>query len=312
MERTFKKYLESHGKSKTTVKHYNAYILDFLSYLDRDRTEVENATAKEVLSYLNILQKRGQENKTRTIRLNVIKQFFNYQIEQGKREDNPVSHLKIRGSKKHKLYQILDKQELESLYANYQIPEENDPRKTRNWFTTYRLSKARNKTIISLLIHQGLTTPEVAKLTLNDLQLKEGTIKIQGGRKSNERTLELKSNQIMELMEYQYTTRTELLKYQTEETKNLFLTTPTAGKEKATGKGNLQIFKGLTKELKSQNKAFVNFKQVRASVITHWLKQHNLRQAQYMSGHRYVSSTEKYLVNQIEDLQTDIDAFHPF
>jgi integrase/recombinase XerD len=100
------------------------------------------------------------------------------------------------------------------------------------------------------------------------------------------------------------------LKYQTNETNNLFLTTPSAGKKTATE--NLQIWKRLNEELKSQNKAFVNFKQIRASVITHWLKQHNLRQAQYMSGHRYVSSTEKYLVNQIEDLQTDIDAFHPF
>ncbi|PKP47998.1 MAG: integrase, partial [Bacteroidetes bacterium HGW-Bacteroidetes-12] len=32
----------------------------------------------------------------------------------------------------------------------------------------------------------------------------------------------------------------------------------------------------------------------------------------YMAGHRYVSSTEAYLVNQTEDLQKDIDQFHPF
>jgi len=57
---------------------------------------------------------------------------------------------------------------------------------------------------------------------------------------------------------------------------------------------------------------FINFKQVRTSVITHWLKIHNLRQVQYMAGHRFVSSTERYLVNQTEDLQADIDLFHPF
>jgi integrase/recombinase XerD len=47
-------------------------------------------------------------------------------------------------------------------------------------------------------------------------------------------------------------------------------------------------------------------------VITHWLKNHNLRQVQQMAGHRYISSTEAYLVNQTEDLQADIDQFHPF
>jgi integrase/recombinase XerD len=30
-----------------------------------------------------------------------------------------------------------------------------------------------------------------------------------------------------------------------------------------------------------------------------------------MAGHRYVSSTEGYLVNQMEDLQSDIEQFHP-
>ncbi len=31
-----------------------------------------------------------------------------------------------------------------------------------------------------------------------------------------------------------------------------------------------------------------------------------------MARHRYVSSTEAYLVNQMENLQKDIDAFYPF
>ncbi|MGZ3767094.1 MAG: hypothetical protein ACXVJP_19860 [Mucilaginibacter sp.] len=35
------------------------------------------------------------------------------------------------------------------------------------------------------------------------------------------------------------------------------------------------------------------------------------RHIKYMAGHRYVSSTEGYQVNQIEDLQADIDQYHP-
>lgn len=310
----FKTYLESHGKSKSTVIHYTSYVLDFISYLDADNTEVENATAKEVLGYLNYLQKRGQENKTRSIRLNVIKQFFTWQIQQGQRADNPIAHLKIRGTKQKKLYPILSKQELEQLYLNYTIPTEAHEKANCNWFTSYRLSKQRNKAILSLLINQGLTTPEVEKLTLTDLKLKEGQLYIAGSRKGNERTLELKSNQIVELMEYHYTTRNELLTYQSDKTtQRLFLSVPTAGQQQANE--SLQIFKGLTNELKqstTKGTRFINFKQVRTSVITHWLKQYNLRQVQYMAGHRYVSSTESYLVNQTEDLQADIDQYHPF
>jgi integrase/recombinase XerD len=135
---------------------------------------------------LNHLQKRGQENKTRNIRLNVIKQFFSWQIDQEQRTDNPIQHLKIRGTKANKLYQILDKQQLESLYHDYQIPEEKDERSNRNWFVAYRLSKQRNKAILSLLINQGLTTPEIERLTVNDLKLKEGQIFVAGIRKRNE------------------------------------------------------------------------------------------------------------------------------
>ena len=73
-----------------------------------------------------------------------------------------------------------------------------------------------------------------------------------------------------------------------------------------------EIRKRLSQDAKDQNQAFINFKQVCTSVITHWLKQYNLREVQYMEGHRHVSSTEAYLVNHMEDLRADIDEFYPF
>jgi len=313
----FKQYLEKHGKSKSTIKHYMTYLLDFLAYLDRDNTEVDNCTAKEVLSYLSHLQKpieqggKAQGNSTRSIRLGVIKQYFNYAIEQNNRTDNPIAHLKIRGTKTTKLYPLLKQQDLERIYTDYEIPTENDPRKNRNWFTTYKLGRERNKVIISLLINQALTTAEVNRIEIQDLKLREGEIYIKGTRKSNERTLKLKSNQIMDLMDYIYKLRPILLDYQTDKTiTQLFLSLPTAGQTK-TEKTTLSIWKGLTKDIKATNPNFINFKQVRTTIITKWLKQYNLREVQQMAGHRYVSSTEAYQINNTEDLQEAIDKFHP-
>jgi len=51
--------------------------------------------------------------------------------------------------------------------------------------------------------------------------------------------------------------------------------------------------------------------QLRASVITAWLKTHNLREAQHKAGHRYVSNTEAYLINDLEGLAEDVARFHP-
>jgi integrase/recombinase XerD len=67
----------------------------------------------------------------------------------------------------------------------------------------------------------------------------------------------------------------------------------------------------LTKEITEQNSNVENLHQVRASIITNWLKQYNKRKVQYMAGHRYVSSTEAYEANNIDALQEDIQRFYP-
>ncbi len=56
---------------------------------------------------------------------------------------------------------------------------------------------------------------------------------------------------------------------------------------------------------------FTDFKQIRASIITYWIQTEGLRKAQYKAGHRYISSTENYLSNDLESLKDDISQFHP-
>lgn len=308
---TYKDYLLSLGLSNSTVKHYHKHTLDFLAWLNKDNTEAEAATAKEVLGFMNHLKQKGLENLTRSVQLGLLKHFFDYQIAQGLRKDNPAKHLKIRGVKRVTLYPTLSKKELEALYHNYTVPTDEDPRANRNWFKTYQLSRQRNKTILGLMIWQGITTPEVNKLTPHDVNLKDGTIYIAGSRKGAERTMELKPQQIIGLMEYQLTTRNELQKYCSPPSGYFYITTPPSGQKTATGQYSLNMWKRLSEEVEKLCPRFINFKQVRSSVIAHWLAVHNLRQVQYMAGHKYVSSTEGYLVNQVEDLQFDIDQYHP-
>ena len=54
-----------------------------------------------------------------------------------------------------------------------------------------------------------------------------------------------------------------------------------------------------------------NMAQIRASVITNWLKHYNLLEVQYMAGHKYVSSTERYRTYNLEDLQKELEKYHP-
>jgi site-specific recombinase XerD len=316
---SYEKHLFAKGLAKSTVRCYNDAALSFMAWLDGQNTDIDNATSGDVTAFLAHLRQKGQENITRRNNLIAVRHFFDYRIAQEQRKDNPANHIKIRGIKRRQ-YPILSMQELEIIYNKYAVPPEQPQQKwvTGKRVNTYkvsRLSRQRNKVILGLMIWQGLATPEINNLAMADLKLREGTVYIRGGRGSEERTLELKPAQIMELMEYQLQTRKELLTYCSKERqeteKRLFLPVPASGQKVTTDNNAINVWKRLGQDIKAISPRFINFQQVRNSVITHWLRQHNLRQVQYMAGHKYVSSTEAFKVNNIEELQEDINKFHP-
>jgi integrase/recombinase XerD len=67
----------------------------------------------------------------------------------------------------------------------------------------------------------------------------------------------------------------------------------------------------LMKELKRINPRVRSCRHIRQSVITHWLKMYDIREVQYMAGHKRISSTEWSQVGQLEDLKVAIDKYHP-
>jgi integrase/recombinase XerD len=67
----------------------------------------------------------------------------------------------------------------------------------------------------------------------------------------------------------------------------------------------------MLKQLRQLNPRVINIAQFRSSVITHWLRGSNLRQVQYMAGHKYVSSTQHYQLTTLEDLKGELQKHHP-
>jgi integrase/recombinase XerD len=308
----FKSYLRNIELSPSTREVYYLHAMNFISFLDKDNTEIENCTEKEILLYLHSLQKKELSQQTKKLRIYAIKHFFDYLIETGIRTDNPAKRIKLKGGQKQKIYPHLTPQELQELYQNYEVPKADDKRSHHNWFANYRLSRERNKVILGLFVYQGITTAEVKRILVEDVDLRNGKIDIRGGRIGRDRTLELKSHQIIYLMEYLYKTRAELLNYQpSAKTQKLFLSMPVSGKSESETEDTLNIFKRLPQELKTINPKLINIRHIRTSVIINWLKKYNLRQVQYRAGHKAIYATELYLVNDIDDLQTEISLYHP-
>lgn len=309
----FTNYLQSKDLAQSSIIRYRTDVEQFFAKTGKEAEQVTKADILKHLEYLK--QRRKLENVSRKMHLIGLNHYFTFLYEQEEVSENPCLFLKIRGTKKTTLYKIFTAEQLEQLYDSYYqlfVRNYDDSHIPKNQRKQSALSKERNAAILSLLLNQGTTTKELDTLLIQDLDLIKATVKIRGGKKSNERTLPLKAEQIGLLMHYTQNIRPQILEHFTGDTEKLFLPLPEYSK-KTTDKENLMhVFKPLTKHLKSVEPTFLNFKQTRASVITHWLKIHNLRKTQYLAGHRYISSTERYLPNNLEGLTNDIAKHHPF
>lgn len=314
-------YLQKKDLAQSSIMHYQSYVELFLKRVSRrtaanQEIEPNQITKADILKHLEYLKKhKRQQNITRSNHLIAINHYFTFLYEQEQVSENPCLLLKIRGTKKTSLYKIFTLEQLEQLYDSYyQVDVRNydDSHIPQNQRKQSALSKERNAAILSLLLFQGTTTKELDTLLIQDLDLIKATVKIRGGKKSNERTLPLKAEQIGLLMHYQNIIRPQLAQYSNIESKNLFLPLPEFNKQTTDNDSLMHVFKPLTKQLKSIEPHFLNFKQTRASVITLWLKTVGLRKTQYLAGHRYISSTERYLPNNLEGLTNDIAKLHPY
>ncbi len=315
----FTQFLESRNLSNASQGLYTRYVNDFTNWYKQDPI---NCQKKDILKYLSYLKnKKNYQNITRRNILMAIGYYFTVLQEQDLIGSNPTNFIKIRGTNRKKLYHTFSFEELTQLYDNYHhnfIRNFDDlcfaPSKggiQTNQIKLTLLSRQRNYCMLGLLLYQGLHTNELQKITLVDLDLNKAQIHIQGGKKSNERNLPLNASQIGALMLYVQNYRPQFFEF-CNESEQLFLPLPEVSKGKTDNTNLMHTLKPLTKHTRTLNKDFLNFKQIRASVITYWIQTLGLRKAQYLAGHRYISSTENYLPNDLESLTEDIAKFNPF
>jgi len=294
---TFKEYLIIKGFTKQTQNSILNLISRFVQWITKENIQVQNISYNDIVAYVNDCKKMG--NKQRTIQANVsnIKHYYNFLVSEKQIEDNPCTNVDIKGVKRKTLYETFTPEELEDIYKQY---------KSDN-----HLIQKRNKIIIGLMIYQGLRSEELARLTIQDVKVREGKIWIQGSRRTNERELKLEAHQVYDLMDYINETRKQILEIKFKNsgagepiTNQLFI---------SIGSGNKlnNSMQKLIQQLKKQNKKMIDAQQIRASVISNWLKQYNIRKAQVMAGHRYISSTEAYQANNMDTLKEDINKYHP-
>lgn len=289
-EREFNDYLIKLNQKLTTRTGNINHAKNYISWLEsQEIKEIVNTSYKDLLAYVKFSKDQGSKKRSINVKLIALKHYYNYLIELNKIDINPVEELTLKNITKQQPQNILTWKQLENIYLNY-----------KNSSITGR----RNKAIIGMFIYQGLSSNEISSLEIKDIKLEEAKVEVFGTDKTNSRTLKLQANQILELQKYLVQIRPILLELSPKQTDKLFI---------STGEGNKlsNTFTNLTKQIKKIEPKYISPKQIRTSVITYWLKIYKLREVQYMIGHKYVSSTERYQTKHLDELQDQIDQMHP-
>ena len=295
--KSFIKYLASKKFTKSGIDSRLTIIKLYLKWLKEEQLKATEIGYTDLLLYMKYCSHRGVSQKTIQQYIGTIKHYYDYLKAAKGIKANPVVGIEVKGIKRKTLYHILEAEELHKLYENH---HSNHSREKRN------------KVMVGLLVYQGLNAKELAQLEVKDIDLQAAKVIIYGGIKSNGRAITLKANQLMDLYHYIDDAREKLLQMNPKRKAQVRTATD---KLIVVAGGNYQNFTNLMTrvmiKLRKQNTSVLNAKQIRASVITHWLKQYNLREVQYLAGHRYISSTESYLENDLEGLQEEVNLYHP-
>lgn len=283
------KYLQENRYVKRSVENLVLAARRFLQWLEDENLDYKKCTYNDLLSML----KKYRDEKKSIIFMNRhlwgVRCFYGYLIKKGKANYNPAANLHIKGEIKKLPKELVSREQLEEIYEQYQPATP---------------VQKRNKVILSLFFYQGIIRQELDRLEPPDINLKKGTILIRKNSRLQRRIMDLEGHQILLFQEYLQEVRPKLLELKKKESDKLLVT---IGESDTI----VEMTRELLNELQAKYPELKSFQHVRMSLITHWVDEKNIREAQYMAGHNSIISTQRYLKVNLQDLKEQLRKYHP-
>lgn len=287
--KSFYYYLKTQRMKESTMQEHLKNMEHFSTWIKQtSRSGIEQISYPELVEYVQYLKEKKLEITTINIRLGSIRKYYDHLKEEGEVEKNPAKRLHIKGAVKKVVQDVLTYTELENLYQQYVQYSDQQTK----WEKRKQRVRLRSKVIAGLMVWQAVHGGELERLETKDVKLSSGIIYIPAGTRSNSRELKLNTSQIIPLHDY--------LNSLPEEQTKLF------------DRGINNQLTRITNELQGINPVVRNAQHIRASVILHWLKMYDKRQVQHMIGHRHISSTENYQLQELDGLTDLLAKHHPF
>lgn len=284
----FEQFLQKKGILPKTIARQKREVKKYRNWLSINGKLVENIAKKDLLDYLqHIKQKRNLANTTQNNILQMLKNYHAY-LTQTLGIDNITQLIKIRGTERKQLKPLFTPDELDLLCDDYFyfVKDYKPSKRELNFYPDYQTILQGRYIALSLIAYQAIQPNEILALKKSDFDIRKATVTIHENRRGASRILSLNTSQIG-----------VIIQYFAENDKPIIL--------------NHNHFEHINKFFKKSHSKYVDFRQIRASVITNWIKIYGLRKAQYFAGHKYISGTERFIAYDFETLQNDFDNFHP-
>jgi len=281
--------LQDYLNKRHTKGTADRYLRDIQIY-QKANPNHKTATYSDIMDYIGKLREQYKNPQSVRTILYSLKKYYSFLVYVKERKDHPCKFINLKDKQNRNI-------QLQDLFTTTEL-EQLLERKER-----YINLKTKNQVVLSLLIYQGLTTGELTRIELKDLDLEKAEIYIKSSSKLNSRTLKLKSKQILIFHKYITEVRPKIIKRES----NILIINKLGNPE--TGE-QISYLVGTFKHLFSDRN--LNPKTIRQSVITNLLKAGNdLRIIQVFSGHKYPSATEKYKQTNVEELKKEVQKYHP-
>lgn len=275
---SFEGYMESLGLSEATRGIYGGYADDLTEWLEGRGLLPEHASHATLAAYIGGLRASGQSPATLSNRLAGIRHLMGWLRKIGRINDSPADGLEVRDRARRLPPPPMAGDALERAWHGFPCG-------------TWR--QKRDRLALSLMAMQGLGTAEVCALKVGDIDPQGGIVRVRATRKAAGRDIPISGAQLGEVIAYARGKHPSALLLCTE-----------------AGGSIAGVMQRLVREAKALGLA-ESAKQLRASRVAAWARGLGIRKAQYLAGHRYASSTERYLKADPRRLAGAVAIHHP-
>lgn len=183
------------GLSQNTLDSYGLDLKAYASWMEGTDRSIENALREDILGYLSYRMGKGLKARSTARALSCLRGFYRYLLRENRIDEDPT--LKVDSPKLGRpLPDSLSEKDIERLLAAPDLST---------------LVGLRDRTMLEVLYASGLRVSELVNLKINEINLRQGVIRIVG-KGSKERLVPLGEEAINWINKFMAEARNDLLK----------------------------------------------------------------------------------------------------